>query len=146
MSTWESDLLTGLAQYLQAQGVGVYKTSGYAPTDTAIVFGEPPTAPDRIVALTLYSATDHPKQNLSTVRLQLMMRGAAENSLDVGDLATQAFAALQGVESLDFGTAHLVQCGRVSAVPLGLDSNRRSTRADNYQIDVNTPYSAGRTP
>jgi hypothetical protein len=145
VSTWESDLLTGLAQYLEDQGVGVYNPT-YTATDTAIVFGEPETTPDRVIALTLYSATDHPKQNLSTVRLQLMMRGAPENSLDVGDLATQAFAALQGIESRDFGTAHLVQCGRVSAVPLGLDANRRSTRADNYQIDVNTPYTAGRTP
>jgi hypothetical protein len=78
--------------------------------------------------------------------LQLMFRGAPDNTLDVGDLATQAFAALQGVTSRTFGTAHLIQCGRVSAVPLGIDDSRRSTRADNYEIDVNTPYSIGRTP
>lgn len=145
MSTWESDLLTGIAQYLEDQGVAVYAAS-YAPTDTAIVFGPLPIDPSRCIGLSLYSAQDHPKQNLSTVRLQLMFRGAPDNTLDVGDLATQAFAALQGVEGREFGTAHLIQCGRVSAVPLGLDDSRRGTRADNYEIDVNTPYSAGRTP
>ena len=146
MSTWESDLLTGIATYLDGQGVGVYNPAGYAATDTAIVFGDLPSTPDRCIGLTLYSSQDHPVQNLSTVRLQLMLRGVPNNSLDVGDLATQAFSALQGITGLDFGTAHLIQCGRVSAVPLGLDTNKRSNRSDNYQIDVNTPYSVGRTP
>lgn len=144
MSTWESDLLTGIATHLDGQGVGVYKPAGYAATDTAIVFGELPTSPDRCIGLSLYSAQDHPVQNLSTVRLQLMMRGVPNNSLDVGDLATQAFSALQGITALDFGTAHLIQCGRVSAVPLGMDDLKRSSRSDNYEIDVNTPYSVGR--
>lgn len=147
MSTWESDLLNGVAQYLAAQGVGTYRSDGsaYLTTETAIVFGELPVAPDRVIALSLYGGpADEVKSNLSHPRLQLMMRGAAENTLDVGDLATQAFAALQGIESMDFGSAHLVQCYRVSSVPQGLDSNRRSERADNYQIDVNTPNTVGR--
>lgn len=145
MSSWESDLLTGVAQLLVDEGVGVYKTL-YAASDTAIVFGELPTTPDRCIALALYAATDAPKQNLSTVRMQVMMRGVPDNTLDVGDLATAVFSALQGMEQRDFGTAHAVQVGRVSAVPLGIDANKRSTRADNYQIDVNTPYTAYRTP
>lgn len=144
-TSWESDLLMGIAQYLEDQGVGAYNPS-YVTSDTAIVFGELPIDPSRAIGLTLYSAQDHPKQNLSSVRLQLQFRGAPDNSLDVGDLASLAFSALQGIEGRDFGSAHLIQCGRVSAVPLGLDDLRRSTRADNYQIDVNTPYSAGRTP
>jgi hypothetical protein len=145
VSSWESDLLQGLASYLAQQGVGVYNPAGYQATDTAIVFGELPSTPNRCIGLTLYSAQDHPVQNLSTVRLQLMFRGAPNDSLDVGDLATTAFAALQGVTDRDYGAAHLIQCGRVSAVPLGIDELKRSTRADNYQIDVNTPYTAGRT-
>jgi hypothetical protein len=147
VSSWESDLLTGIAQLLNDQAVGVYKTTGtYAATDTAIVFGELPTSPDRCIGLSLYSATDAPKQNLSTVRLQVMMRGAVNNSLDVGDLATAVFGVLQGLEGRDFGTAHAVQVGRISAVPLGLDSNKRSERSDNYQADINTPYTTYRTP
>lgn len=145
MSTWESDLLTGIAQYLEDQGVGVYATS-YGPTDTAIVFGEPPIDPNRVIALSLYSAQDHPVQNLSTVRLQVMFRGAPDNTLDAGDLATTVFSALQGITHRTFGAAHLVQCRRVSAVPLGVDDSRRNRRSDNYECDVNTPYTVGRTP
>jgi hypothetical protein len=146
VSTWESDLLVGIAGYLSQQSVGIYNPAGYQATDTAIVFGDLPSTPNRCIGLTLYSAVDHPVQNLSTVRLQLMFRGDANNSLDVGDLATQAFAALQGITDRDYGTAHLIQMFRVSGgIPLGIDDLKRSTRADNYQIDVNTPYTAGRT-
>jgi len=148
VSDWESDLVQGIAQYLEDQGVGSYRSddTAYATDETAIVFGELPSAPDRAIGLSLYSSTDHPVQNLSSVRLQLMCRGNANDNLDVGAIATAAFAALQGVTSLDLGTAHVIQIGRVSAVPTGVDGNRRYTRADNYQLDVNTPYSAGRTP
>lgn len=148
MSDWESDLVQGIAQYLEDNGVGVYRSDGtpYATGETAIVFGELPSSPDRAIGLSLYSATDHPVQNLSSVRLQLMCRGAVNSNLDVGALATAAFSALQGLVYRDFGTAHLIQAGRVSAVPTGVDGNRRYTRADNYECDVNTPYSAGRTP
>ena len=148
MSSWESDLLTGIAQTLADAGVGTYRTDGtaYAAGETAIVFGELPTTPDRAIALSLYAATDAPVQNLSTVRAQLMFRGAVNANLDVGDLATEAFGVLQGMTARDYGTAHVIQAGRISAVPLGQDANKRYTRADNYQIDVNTPYTAYRTP
>lgn len=143
---WESDLLVGLAQYLASQGVGTYSPASPVPAGgTLIVFGEMPSSPDRCVALTLYASRDEPVANLSTVRVQFMLRGAPNNSLDVGDLATAVFAALQGVTHHDYGTAHAVDCRRVSVVPLGMDGNKRMTRADNYEIPVNTPYTTGRT-
>jgi hypothetical protein len=145
--SWESDLLVGLAQNLAGQGVGVYSPGApVASTDTLILFGELPTSPDRCIALTLYASRDEPVQNLSTVRVQFMFRGAANNTLDVGDLAASVFGVLQGVTHRDYGTAHAVDCLRVSTVPLGMDGNKRMTRADNYEIPVNTPYTAGRTP
>lgn len=146
MSSWESDLLVGIAELLDGQGVGTYRATGtYAADETAIVFGELPTSPDRAIGLALYNgAADEPTQNLSHPRLQLMVRGGRGLPLDAGDVATAAFMVLQGVEHRDYGTAHLVQALRVSAVPLGVDDNRRTQRADNYQLDVNTPHSAGR--
>lgn len=148
MSSWESDLLLGIAALLDGQGVGTYRGDGsaYAAGETAIVFGELPTSPDRAVGLALYNGgADDVAQNVSHPRLQLMFRGVRGNPLDAGDLATAAFLVLHAAEHRDYGTAHLIQALRVTTVPLGVDENRRHQRADNYQLDVNTPYSAGRT-
>lgn len=145
-ASWESDLLKGLAQYLNDHGAGVYITSGtYQSTDTAVVFGELPTQPDRAIALTLYGSSDEPVQNLSSVRVQFMLRGAPNLSLDVGDVAAAVFSLIQGLAYIDFGAAHVLQVRRISAVPLGLDQNKRSMRADNYAMDVNTPTGSFRT-
>lgn len=141
----ESDILVGIAGLLDAAGVGVYSpTGGYQSTDTAIVFGELPTSPNRVVALTLYTSSDEIKQNLSEFRVQLMFRGGVNNSLDVGDLASSCFTALQGTESVEFGAVHVIQIYRTSFVPQGLDSNKRYERADNYVVQVNTPLTPGR--
>lgn len=143
---WEADLLTGLAQYLNDSGVGIYRPSvPYQSGDVAIVFGELPTQPDRVIGLTLYGSSDEEVQNLSRVRVQLMMRGAPNLALDVGSVATAAFSQLQGLSYRDFGTAHVLRVARVSSVPLGVDQNKRTLRSDNYVIDVNTTTGVFRT-
>lgn len=145
MSGYESDLMVGLAQYLNDAGVGVYRPDGgYLPGDTAIVFGDLPPTPDRCIGLTPYSSTDQPKIALSRVRVQVWMRGAANDSLDILDLATDVFDTLQGAERLQFGSAGVVQILRVSAMPMGIDANKRSERSDNYAVDVNPPATPGR--
>lgn len=140
MSDYESDLLTGLAQHLDDAGAATYRPAGgYLSTETAIVFGDLPTSPDRAVALSLYASRDLIEQNLSMIRVQVMMRGAVNSSLDLGPLAVAIFDALHAAVALDFGTAHVVQCQRISTVPLGMDGNKRYLRADSYELDVNTP-------
>lgn len=128
------DLLVGLKGVIVASGV----SSGI------VFYGELPATPDRAVALAAYAAVDQPTVALSTIRVQVMVRGVANNSLDCDDLADDIFLALQGLEDRTFGAAHLVQCNRISAVPLGIDTSKRSTRADNYEIDVDLPLTAGR--
>lgn len=145
MST-ESDILTGFASLLASANVATYKpTGGYLPTDTAIVFGELPTAPDRAVALALYTSSDEVKENLSEFRLQCWFRGNPNNSLDAGNLASDVFDAVQGLEGLTFGAAFVIQIQRVSFVPQGVDALKRYERSDNYLVQVNTPLTAGRT-
>ncbi len=141
----ESDILTGLATLINAAGVASYKpTGGYLPTDTAIVFGDLPTAPNRVMGLAVYTSSDEVKQNLSEFRVQCWFRGAPNNTLDVGDLASSVFDVLQGREDLTFGSVHVVQIYRVSFVPQGMDSSKRVERSDNYTVQVNTPYTVGR--
>jgi hypothetical protein len=111
----------------------------------SVFYGDlPATTPDRAVALNCYAATDEAKVALSRLRLQVMVRGVVNDSLDAGDLADTIFDALHGLENLWFGGVHLVQCFRISRVPLGIDSAKRTTRADNYECDVDLPVTAGR--
>lgn len=127
------DLLVGLKAELVAAGI-----------TTPIVYGDLPTTPDRVIGLGAYAATDEPTVAASTLRVQLMVRGVPNNSLDADDLADDIFQAIQTLEDRTYGTVHLVQCLRVSAVPLGIDTSKRSARADNYEVDVDLPVTAGR--
>lgn len=129
----ERDLLAGLKALIVAAVPGA-----------TVVYGELPSTPDRAVALNVYASVDEPKVALSTFRVQVMVRGVANNSLDAGDFADDIFDALHGVENRTFGTVHLVQCLRISRVPLGVDTSKRTTRADNYECDVDLPLTAGR--
>jgi hypothetical protein len=144
--SFTSDLLTGLAAYLAAAGIGVtYRpTTPYLPGETGIFFGQYPTTPDRCVVLTAYVASDEAKVALSHIRVEFAFRGVANNSLDVGDLGDSVFNVLQGAENLTFGTAHVVQAWRVISAATGVDGNKRSQRSDSFELDVDVPVTSGR--
>lgn len=143
MTYFTRDLLLGLAAELVTAGIGT-TTLPVSNPSTGIYMKALPTAPDRAVALTVYSSVDQPKVALSTVRVQFFLRGKADDSADVDDLGDAIFLALQGLEDRTYGTAHLVQCNRISSVQLGIDDNKRANRSDNYEIDLDVPVTAGR--
>ena len=146
MSDFTSDLLTGLAGFLAAAGIGVtYRTSTpYLATETGVVFGLYPTSPDRCIAMTAYAATDEPKVALSKIRVELALRGVVNDSLDVDELGDSFFNLLHGIEHVQFGTAHVNQMLRVSSIQLGADTAKRNERSDNYELDVDVPVTSGR--
>jgi hypothetical protein len=141
----ETDLVTGLAQYLNDHGAGTYRpTGGYQANETAIVFGELPSTPDRVIALTVYGSLDEGLVPLSQMRVQFMFRGKPNDTLDAGEVAGPVFDLVQGLEHLQCGTAHIDLAQRVSRVTLGADENGRQLRSDNYALDVDMPATAGR--
>ena len=140
----ESDLLVAVATYLDAQGVAEYKLTGYLPTDTAIVFGPLQTDPDRMVALTIYDSTDYVRQPISEYRIQFFMRGRPGMSTDAGDLASDIFDALQGLQDQQWGDLYLTQCKRLVVSGQDTDANLRAERADSYIFTVNTPATTRR--
>jgi hypothetical protein len=141
----ETDLVVGIAQYLNDHGAGAYKsTGGYLATDTAIVFGELPTTPDRVIAITVYGSDDEGQVPLSQMRVQFMFRGEPNNTLDAGEIAGPVFDLMQGLEHLQCGSAHINLAQRVSRITLGADDNKRQMRSDNYALDVDMPATAGR--
>ena len=133
VSSFTVDLLTGLSAYLAAHSI-----------TTPVFFKVLPTSPDRCIAITAYSSVDEPKIALSHVRVQFWFRSVVNDSLDVDDLADSVFALLQGAENVTFGTAHMVQALRVSSIQLGIDSNKRAERSDNYEFDLDVPTTSGR--
>lgn len=141
----DSDILVGFAQLIHNAGAGVYRPSGgYLATETAVVFGDLPTTPNKAIGLTLYTSTDEIKENRSQRRIQAWYRGDPNDSLSANDIASGVFDAVQGLENFDMGSVHVIQIHRVSFLPQGLDTLKRSERADNYAIDVNTPNTVGR--
>lgn len=143
----ELELLTATAVYLDAQGVGTYlPDGGYSDSDTAIVFGEVPLAPDRAIGLTVYDSQDEVRQPISKYRVQFWVRGSAGSTVDAGSIAGRLFDALQGIQDRPWGDhLWLVQCERLSLSPQGVDANKRQERAENYLFKVNSPASAGRS-
>lgn len=140
----ESDFLTALATYLDAQGVADYKTAGYQSIDTAIVFGPLQTDPDRMVALTVYDSQDYVLQPISEYRVQFFMRGVIGNTLDAANLASDIFDTLQGLQDQQWGDLRMIQCKRLVVSEQGIDANLRAERADSYVFTVNTPATTRR--
>lgn len=135
-----TDLLTGLATDLNAQGLATY-TGGPGGT---VFFKQLPTSPHRCVALTAYAATDDATQNLSTIRVQFLFRGNVNSATDVDDFADPVFLWLQGLQGRTYGSVFVAHALRVSTVQLGVDQSKRSERSDNYSLTCNLPQTSGR--
>jgi Bacteriophage minor capsid protein len=136
------DLLDGLALLLAAGDtpIATYDPDGasYAPTETGVVFGDLPQAPDRVVALTAYGVSDDAGLTDTVQGVQVRTRAGTDPG-DVDDLADAVFDLLHGASDLTVGGFPVVLIRRVSFVPLGVDGNRRHERSDNYYVTVRRP-------
>lgn len=136
MSSVETDLSDGIADILQAAGIG---TQG-ASDGTAIVAKELNPQPDRGIAIVIGGVGD----NVSTVNgrrtVQLRTRGTTDTR-DVDDLAQEAFGVLHGLRAVQMGTTVLAHLYRVSHTTLGRDATGRWERSDNYLADITEPPS-----
>lgn len=128
------DLLLGLRSHAIAQGV----------TTAIVVGGDLPSTPDVAVALNLYDSEDFVEVARSDVRVQFMCRGSVNDTMSAADLADQLFDIFHALEGLWIGDLHVALCSRLSVVPLGIDSSKRTTRADNYELLVDVPSTARR--
>lgn len=127
-------------------GLGTYSpTAVLLDSQTGIYTKGMPEHPDRAVVLTVYGATDAPKENLTSFNVQVWCRGLPNQPLDVDDLGDAIFNLLQGAEALTFGSVKVLQILRKFPAQMGDDANQRWERADNYVIDANIPATPGRT-
>lgn len=135
-----TQLLTGVAQLLDAETDAVWKTppAVYDDTDIGIVLGVPTQSPRSLIALAAYGNTDDPAASDSTMQLQVRLRGADADPTGADDLADAVFDALQGLRA-DLNGVRLVYGRRASTLPLGVDGNGRQERSDNYDLMVHRP-------
>lgn len=137
-----TDLLTGVAEHLAAQGVGTWRTTGvYAATETGIVLGLLPPSPDNVIALTGYSVSDDPTLSDGVMGVQVRTRTKGLDPRPTADLADAIFDALQGLGDVVLGGVRVQIVTRQSWVPLGADANGRQQRSDNYYATAHHPSS-----
>jgi hypothetical protein len=144
----DADIMRGIAQRLHDAGLGLYDPTGAAYTDPmtlpAIVFKEMPDVPDRVICITAYTIAGQPAMPLDTPSLQIRTRGAPDAAFDCDDIAGAVFDNLHGATRIPLGTVTAVQILQRSSIPMGIDSNRRWERSDNYAIDANVPTTSNR--
>lgn len=134
-----SDLLAGVAQLLDADGVAVWNPSGvYTDSEVGIVIGPPSQKPPSLVALAVYNSADDPAASDSTVFLQVRTRAPDDDPRKADDLDDGVFDSLQGLRATVNGV-RLVYGKRNSSSPLGVDSNGRQERTSNYELMVHRP-------
>jgi Bacteriophage minor capsid protein len=138
---WTSRLLGGLAELLDAAGVGVWHPDGaaYAVGDTAIVIRVIPQAPDRIVSLAAYpqgTASQGMADHDAAVQIRLR---AGVDPRDCDDLADVVFDRLDSLAGVTLGGVPLVQMWRQSYTSLGKDANGRWERSENYYLQAMRP-------
>jgi hypothetical protein len=139
---WTSRLLTGLADHLAANGVGVWRPAGaYEAGEVAIVVRAIPQSPDRLITLAAYILEDvAPGLADSDVGVQIRVRGTTDPRVaeDIGDAV---FDLLDSAEHLSWGGVLVTSVARQSSAPLGQDTNDRWEMSHNYRVEAVRPTS-----
>ena len=133
----DDELTVLLCELLGRMPTWSWSPSGpYPPDVTGIFYGAIADKPDSAIGVRVYMATD--RNNLSERRAQLRFRGpkGAPNGAD--NLASLAFAAMDGLSRV----GGISGMRRESMAPLGADTNDRAERTDNYVVVLDNEEAA----
>jgi hypothetical protein len=138
--SFTSDLLDGIAQRLEDADIGTFNPTGagYTTGQVGIVFDVVPAAPDKVLVLTVYGATDDPTLSDSELSLQVRVRGTRDPRTAY-DLDDAAFDVLQNLPRTALGGTTVEAAWRTSAAYMGVDSNGRHERVSNYRLRIHRP-------
>jgi hypothetical protein len=138
--SWTAELAHGLAGYLAAAGVGVYRPTGvYRDDETGIVITVVPAAPPRVVVLSCYALADDVDQADSLIGLQVRVRAGIPDPRDALDLIDAVFEELHGATHLSLAGVILHLVERTASTPMGRDQNGRYEHADTYRLTAHRP-------
>lgn len=135
-----SDLAKGLAEYLPANGIGLWKPAGlYLDGELGIYKRVLPTNPDAIV-LSEYAVSDAGGTLTDSVRgMQIRIRRKGRHPDLTEQTGKDIFNLLHGAEGLVLDGQKVVQILRQSMTYLGQDSNGNHEETHNYYLNVNIP-------
>lgn len=141
MPSFTTAVMDGLAQHLEDAGVGTFHSTGvaYTAAQVGIFFDTVPAAPDRVIVLTGYAATDDPTQAVSELSLQVRVRGPRQDPRIAYELDDAAFEALQNLPRTGIGGTTVAGIWRTSGAYLGVDGNGRHERSSNYRVSLHRP-------
>ncbi len=135
---WTTDLLTGLAVYLDAQDVATWRADGSAYTagETGIVLRDIPDSPNRLITITTYPLEHLRGMQDLLIGVQIRVRGLPRQPADCDDLADRIFEELDSIGHTRWGGVEIVDCYRQSHASLGADGQHRWSRSENYYVDA----------
>jgi hypothetical protein len=138
--SWTEELVDSLAQHLENRDVGTFNSSGvpYAAGATAITIDGVPSAPDKVITLTLYDAAEDPTQGEAVAYVQARVRGDRDPRTAMR-LTDAVFDAWQNLPRSPIGGQTVAGIWRDSAAYMGPDDNGRHMRTSNYRIRVTHP-------
>lgn len=144
MIGFKTSLAEGIARLLHDQHVGVYSTGApYDPASSlpAITLRKVPQEPDRLIALTVYPASDAVGVPNSVVALQVRCRWGGSDPRPADDLDDAVFAILQQFSGTLETDVKIAWCQRISGTPLGQDESGRYSVSSNYHVSAYWPTS-----
>lgn len=137
---FQTALVAGVAELLDAAGVGVWSADGtYDGTAPAITVRAMPATPDAVLTLSAYGVSDDPYTADTVTGVQVMMRTGGTDPSTTDDMADAVFDALQGLASVVVGGVTVLEVERHSSLSLGRDDLNRWVTSDNYYLTVHHP-------
>lgn len=140
---WTVALMTGIAQYLDAKGIGSWDPSGVYPDDdrTAITLDMILPAPARLITITEYFVRSMPGLADVTAGVQIRVRGTKDPRVrrNISDAIRDELDGWAPREQLN--GISVVQFVLSSGVTLGRDGNDRWQSSHNYYVDAMRPTS-----
>ncbi|MEV7793422.1 minor capsid protein [Streptomyces sp. NPDC087512] len=129
----DADLLRGVAELLDTEGVGRYEPDTVLPADvTGIVLGKVPDGPDRALGLTPYPVTDDDSTD-SVTGLQVRMRWGTD-AAGLVDLADAVFNVLHNRRDYRLRGVWVEISWRQSQAWIGQDTRGRMELTANYYL------------
>ncbi|MGX1116410.1 hypothetical protein RKD37_001773 [Streptomyces ambofaciens] len=127
----DADLFRGVAELLDAQGVGTYDPDAVLPADvTGIVLGKVPDGPDRVLGLTPYPVADDDSTD-SVTGIQARMRWGTD-AAGLVTLADDVFNVLHNRRSYTARGVWVEISWRNSQAWIGQDTRGRMELVGNY--------------
>ncbi len=143
--SFQTDFLTAICEYLNAQGVATWNPTGagYATANNPIYWDVLPAFPDTVTAASLYTVDDEAGP-MTITGLQLISRGPPNNRTVTKTNTDKAFENLHGLERAVWAGSEVIRVWRQSSASLGVDGNNRQETSSNFYIQ-HTRFSPLRT-